>query len=197
MTLILASQSAARRAMLEAAGVPFETAMPELNEGAAKAGLVGAGFDPRSVAEELAQLKALSVRAGPGDLVLGSDQVLELEDGEMLGKPKSRDEALIQLRSLGGRTHSLHSAAVIAEDGEGIWWHSETVRLTMRPLSESFLADYLEREYEQIRWSVGGYRVEGLGAQLFERIEGSHFAVLGMPLLPLLAYLRERGVLES
>jgi septum formation protein len=86
---------------------------------------------------------------------------------------------------------------VIAENGEGIWWHSETVRLTMRALSEAFLADYLDREYEQIRWSVGGYRVEGLGAQLFERIEGSHFAVLGMPLLPLLAYLRERGLLAS
>jgi septum formation protein len=183
--------------MLEAAGVPFEAVAPELDEGAAKAGLVGAGFDPRSVAEELAQLKALSIRAGPGDLVLGSDQVLEREDGEMLGKPESRDEALAQLKGLSGRGHLLHSAAVIAEDGEGIWWHSETVRLTMRPLSDAFLADYLDREYEQIRWSVGGYRVEGLGAQLFDRIEGSHFAVLGMPLLPLLAYLRERGLLAS
>lgn len=197
MTLILASQSAARRAMLEAAGVPFEAAMPELDEAAAKAGLAGAGFDPRSIAEELAQLKALSIQAGPGDLVLGSDQVLEREDGEMLGKPESRDEALAQLRGLSGRTHALHSAAVIAENGEGIWWHSETVRLTMRPLSEPFLSDYLDREYDEIRWSVGAYRVEGLGAQLFERIEGSHFAVLGMPLLPLLAYLRERGLLAS
>lgn len=197
MTLILASQSAARRSMLEAAGVPFEAAMPELDEAAAKAGLVGAGFDPRSVAEELAQLKALSIGARPGDLILGSDQALEREDGEMLGKPESRDEALAQLRGLSGRTHALHSAAVIAENGEGIWWHSETVRLTMRPLGEAFLADYLDREYEQIRWSVGAYRVEGLGAQLFERIEGSHFAVLGMPLLPLLAYLRERGFLAS
>jgi septum formation protein len=183
--------------MLEAAGVPFDAAAPELDEAAAKAGLVGAGFDPRSVAEELAQLKALSIRAGSGDLVLGSDQVLELEDGEMLGKPESRDEALAQLRGLSGRTHLLHSAAVIAENGEGIWWHSETVSLTMRPLSEAFLADYLDREYEQIRWSVGCYRVEGLGAQLFERIEGSHFAVLGMPLLPLLTYLRERRLLAS
>jgi septum formation protein len=183
--------------MLEAAGVPFEAATPELDEGAAKAGLAGAGFDPRSIAEELAQLKALSIQACPADLVLGSDQVLEREDGEMLGKPESREEALAQLRALSGRTHSLHSAAVIAENGEGIWWHSETVRLTMRPLSEAFLADYLDREYEQIRWSVGGYRVEGPGAQLFERIEGSHFAVLGMPLLPLLAYLRERGLLAS
>ena len=86
---------------------------------------------------------------------------------------------------------------MIAEDGEAIWWHCETVELTMRPLSDAFLEDYLDREYEQVRWSVGGYRIEGLGAQLFERIEGSHFAVLGMPLLPLLAYLRERGLLAS
>jgi septum formation protein len=195
--LILASQSAARRAMLEAAGVKFVAAEPELDEAAAKAGLVGAGFDPRSVAEELAQLKALSIRASPDDLVLGSDQVLEREDGELLGKPESRDEALAQLRSLSGRSHTLHSAAVIAQGGEGIWWHGESVRLTMRVLSEAFLDDYLDREYERIRWSVGGYRVEGLGAQLFERIEGSHFSVLGMPLLPLLAYLRERGLLAS
>jgi septum formation protein len=197
MKLILASQSAARRAMLEAAGVPFESLSPELDEAAAKAGLVGAGFDPRGVAEELAQLKALSIEAGPDDLVLGSDQILERENGEMLDKPESRAEALDQLRALSGRTHALHSAAVIAEEGEGIWWHSETARLTMRPLSDTFLADYLDREYEHIRWSVGGYRVEGPGAQLFDRIEGSHFAVLGMPLLPLLSYLRERGVLAS
>lgn len=197
MKLILASQSAARRAMLDAAGVRFEAELPELDEAAAKAGLASAGFDPRSVAEELAQLKALSLGDRPGSLILGSDQVLEREDGEMLGKPESREDALAQLRALSGRTHSLHSAAVIAENGEGIWWHSETVHLTMRPLGEAFLSDYLDREYELIRWSVGGYRVEGLGAQLFERIEGSYFAVLGMPLLPLLAYLRERGLLAS
>jgi septum formation protein len=193
--LILASQSRARREMLEQAGVPFEAALPELDEDAAKAGLAGAGFDPRGVAEELAQLKALSVAAAPGDLVLGSDQVLELEDGFMLSKPESREEALDQLLVLSGRTHFLHSAAVIAEDGEGVWWSSETVELTMRPLSGAFLEDYLDREYESVRWSVGGYRIEGMGAQLFDRIDGSHFAVLGMPLLPLLAYLRERGLL--
>ena len=196
MKLILASQSAARRSMLEQAGVPFEAVAPELDEEAAKAGLEGAGFEPRGVAEELAQLKALSIRAGPGDLVLGSDQILEREDGETLSKPESREEAFDQLRALSGRTHFLHSAAVIAENGEGVWWHSETAELAMRPLSDAFLQSYLDREYEAIRWSVGGYRIEGPGAQLFERIEGSYFAVLGMPLLPLLAYLRERGVLE-
>ncbi|HEY7809797.1 MAG TPA: Maf family protein [Allosphingosinicella sp.] len=197
MRLLLASKSAARRAMLEAAGVPFQTVEAELDEGAAKAGLWSAGFDARGVAEELAQLKALSAEAGPSDLVLGSDQTLERDDGTLLGKPASREEALGQLQSLAGGTHQLHSAAVIVEGGQAVWWASETVSLTVRPLGEAFLHDYLDREWEQIRWSVGGYRIEGPGAQLFDRIEGSHFAILGMPLLPLLAYLRERGLLLS
>jgi septum formation protein len=183
--------------MLEAAGVPFETVEAELDEEAAKAGLWGAGFDARGVAEELAQLKALSVAAGGRDLVLGSDQTLERGDGTLLGKPTSRDEARGQLMSLRGDSHRLHSAAVLAEGGEAIWWHCESVSLTMRPFSDAFLEDYLDREYEHIRWSVGGYRIEGEGVQLFDRIEGSHFAILGMPLLPLLGYLRERGILKS
>jgi septum formation protein len=197
MRILLASKSEARRAMLSAAGVPFETVEAELDEAAAKGGLEAAGFDARGVAEELAQLKALSVQADETDLVIGSDQTLELDDGTMLSKPVSRADALAQLKSLSGRTHLLHSAAVAIEGGETRWWQSETVALTMRPLGDAFLEHYLDREYEAIRWSVGGYRIEGPGVQLFERIEGSHFAVLGMPLLPLLAYLRERGVLES
>jgi septum formation protein len=197
MKLLLASKSGARRRMLEAAGVPFDTVEAELDEEAAKGGLWGAGFDARGVAEELAQLKALSVRAGPGDLVLGCDQTLERDDGTLLGKPASLDEARGQLRSLRAARHQLHSAAVIAEGGGAVWWGSETVSLTMRPFSDAFLETYLGREWEHIRWSVGGYRIEGAGAQLFERVEGSHFAVLGLPLLPLLAYLRERGLLQS
>lgn len=194
MTLILASKSEARRRMLEAAGVKFELAEAELDEEAAKAGLIAAGFEPRDLAEELAQLKALSVAGG---LVLGADQVLERDDGSLLSKPGSRGEAREQLKSLSGRTHQLHSAAVIAEEGQAIWWHCESVSLTMRPLGTEFLEAYLDSEYEAIRWSVGGYHIEGLGAQLFERIEGSHFAILGLPLLPLLAFLRERGELAS
>lgn len=197
MRLLLASKSAVRRAMLEAAGVPFEAVEAELDEGAAKAGLWGAGFDARGIAEELAQLKALSIRAEDGDLVLGSDQVLERDDGTILSKPTSRHEARGQLESLRGSTHHLHSAAVVAEGGKAVWWGSETVSLTMRAFSDDFLAAYLDEEYEQIRWSVGGYRIEGPGVQLFERIEGGHFAILGMPLLPLLDYLRERGLLAS
>jgi septum formation protein len=183
--------------MLEAAGVPFEAVEAELDEAAAKGGLEAAGFDARGIAEELAQLKALSVDAGDDAMVLGSDQTLELDDGTLLSKPQSREDALGQLLALSGRTHFLHSAAVVAEGGEAVWWHSETVELTMRRLGDAFLQDYLDREFENIRWSVGGYRIEGLGAQLFDRIEGSHFAVLGMPLLPLLGYLRERGLLQG
>jgi septum formation protein len=197
MKLLLASKSAARRAMLGAAGVPFEAVEAELDEAAAKAGLWSAGFDARGVAEELAQLKALSAQAAPGDLVLGSDQTLEMDDGTLLGKPASRDEARRQLLALAGATHKLHSAAVIVEAGQAVWWASETVELTMRPLGDAYIETYLDAEWEQIRWSVGGYRIEGPGAQLFDRIEGSHFAILGMPLLPLLAYLRERGLLQS
>jgi septum formation protein len=197
MRLLLASKSEARRQMLAAAGIAFETVDAELDEAAAKGGLEAAGFDARGVAEELAQLKALSVEALPGDLVIGADQTLELEDGSMLSKPSSRAEAKEQLRILSGRTHMLHSAAVVVEDGETRWWQSETVELSMRPLGDAFLESYLDQEYEAIRWSVGGYRIEGPGVQLFERIEGSHFAVLGLPLLPLLAYFRERGLLAS
>jgi septum formation protein len=192
--LLLASKSAARRAMLEAAGIPFGLVEAELEEEQAKAGLIGAGFDPHSVAEELAQLKALSASGNPGDLILGADQILERNDGTMLSKPSSIQDARDQLLSLRGTAHSLHSAAVIAEDAKPVWWGIETVRLTMRSFSDAFLDDYLRHEWEAIRWSVGGYRIEGPGVQLFEKIEGSHFAILGLPLLPLLAYLRERGV---
>ena len=194
MRLLLASKSTARRAMLEAAGIPFGVAEAELEEEQAKAGLLAAGFDPHNLAEELAQLKALSAPGNPGDLILGADQVLERDLGSVLSKPDSIDEARDQLLSLRGTTHSLHSAAVIVEDGRPVWWGSETVRLTMRGFSDAFLDDYLRREWEAIRWSVGGYRIEGPGVQLFDRIEGSHSAILGLPLLPLLDYLRQRGV---
>jgi septum formation protein len=194
--LLLASRSETRRRILEAAGVSFETVPAPLDEEEAKAGLAAAGFEARDMAEMLAEMKAKSVAAGE-DMVIGADQTLELDDGTMLSKPRSREDALAQLRSLGGRTHHLHSAAVVVEQGERIWGETESVELTVRPLGEPFLQAYLDREYDEIRWNVGSYRVEGLGAQLFEKIEGSHFAVLGLPLLPLLAFLRARGVLQS
>ncbi len=197
MRLLLASQSAARRQMLEAAGVVFETVAAPLDEEEAKAGLAAAGFEPRDTAEMLAELKAKSVVAEAGTLVIGADQVLELDDGSMLSKPGSREEALAQLRLLSDGTHYLHSAAVVVEGGARVWGETETVAMDVRLLSQDFLQAYLDAEYEAVKGCVGGYRIEGRGAQLFEAVEGSHFAVLGLPLLPLLAYLRERGVTQS
>jgi septum formation protein len=182
--------------MLDAAGVAFEAVAAALDEEEAKAGLAAAGFEARDMAEMLAEMKAKSVAAGDA-LVIGADQVLELDDGTILSKPGSREDALAQLHLLSGRTHRLHAAAVIAEKGERVWGETESVTLVVRPLGEAFLQAYLDREYEAVRWNVGSYRIEALGAQLFEKVEGSHSAVLGLPLLPLLAYLRERGLLQS
>jgi septum formation protein len=197
MRLLLASQSAARRQMLAQAGVAFETVAAALDEEEAKAGLLSAGFEPRDLAEMLAEMKAKSAAAAADDLVIGADQVLELDDGTMLSKPGSRDEALAQLRLLSGGTHYLHSAAVVVEAGERMWGETETVAMDVRPLSDAFLQAYLDAEYEAVRFNVGAYRIEGMGAQLFEEVEGSHFAILGLPLLPLLYYLRERGLLVA
>jgi septum formation protein len=181
--------------MLEAAAVPFETVAAPFDEEATKQRLGALGA--ADLAEALAEAKARSIKAEASDLILGSDQTLERQDGTLLGKPGSREEALVQLQSLSGRTHRLHSAAAIVEAGEVAWRATETAALTVRPLSDDFLSRYLDCEYEAIRWSVGGYRIEGPGAQLFEHIDGSHFAILGMPLLPLLSYLRRRGLLAS
>lgn len=197
MRLLLASQSETRRHMLTAAGVAYQTVVAPLAEEEAKAGLAAAGFEPRDMAEMLAEMKAKSAAAGADALVIGADQVLELDDGTMLSKPSSRDEALAQLRLLSGGTHYLHSAAVVVEDGERVWGETETVAMDVRELSEDFLQAYLDAEYETARFGVGCYRIEGMGAQLFEEVTGSHFAVLGLPLLPLLDYLRDRGVLQS
>ena len=183
--------------MLEAASVPFEVVEAPFDETSAKSGLVAAGFEARDLVEMLAELKARSVAAPADALILGADQTLELASGAMLSKPASLDDASEQLHALSGRLHFLHSGAVLLRDGERVWGHTETVSLKMRMLSESFIRHYLEQEYDSIRWSVGGYRIEGAGAQLFEEIEGSHFAILGLPLLPLLAQLREFGLLES
>lgn len=179
--------------MIEAAGVPFEAVDAKVDEEALKR--ERSGLEAKYLAMSLAEAKALSVVTDA--LVLGSDQVLERDDGSLLEKARSRAELSDQLRWLSGRTHRLHSAAAVVEGGSIVWRGTETVLMTMRPLSEAFVEAYLDTEYETVRWSVGGYHVEGRGVQLFDRIDGSHFAVLGMPLLPLLAYLRERGVVAS
>lgn len=195
MRLLLASESRTRREMLAAAGVPFESLAAPLDEEKAKEDL--AGLAPRPLAGALAEVKAKSVTAGRGELVIGADQVLETAGGEVLHKAGSRGEAREQLRQLGGQTHFLHSAAAAAVAGEIVWSGAETVAMTMRPFSEAFLDAYLDREWEHVRWNVGAYRIEAEGVQLFETIEGSHFAILGLPLLPLLAFLRDRGILAS
>jgi septum formation protein len=196
--IVLASQSESRRAMLSAAGVPFEALSPGVDEEAAKEALRADGLDARALADALAELKALRVsRRVPGGLVLGCDQTLSLDEGMMIDKAIDRADAERILKLLSGRVHHLHSAAVIALNGEPIWRHVERVRMTVRPLSDAFIADYLDKEWEQCRWCVGNYRIEGPGVQLFAKVEGSQFAVQGLPLLPLLDFLRIRGVLPA
>ncbi|PCG13721.1 septum formation protein Maf [Sphingomonas adhaesiva] len=194
--LILASQSASRTAMLSAAGVPFTAEPAHADEGALKAAMAGA--HPREVADALAELKALKVSARhPGRLVLGSDSLAVLADGAILDKPTSRDDARDHLRRMSGARHDLVSAAVIAENGQPVWRVVDKAKMFVRPLSDAFIDAYLDAEWPAIAGCVGCYRIEGPGAQLFARIDGSQFTVLGMPLLPVLDYLRVRKVLPA
>jgi septum formation protein len=196
--LILASQSSARRAVLNAAGLAFEALAPMVDEESAKAALRGDGISPRDLADALAELKALKLsRRFPADLVLGCDQTLSLDDGMMFDKPESRDALKDQLKALSGKTHNLWSAAVLAKGGTPIWRHIERCKMTIRPLSNAFIEEYVEAEGDVLLGCVGGYRIEGRGVQLFNRIEGSHFGILGLPLLPLLDILRTREVIAS
>lgn len=196
--IVLASQSASRRALLEAAQVPFEAMSPGVDEEAAREALRADGLDARQLADALAELKALRIsRRVPGGLVLGCDQTLSLDDGTMIDKAEGRADAVRILKLLSGRVHHLHSAAVIALNGEPVWRHIERVRMTVRPLSDAFIDSYLDGDWEECRWCVGCYRIEGPGAQLFAKVEGSQFAIQGLPLLPLLDFLRVRGVLAS
>src|SRR3546814_3440574 len=140
---------------------------------------------PRDLADALAELKAIKIaQAAPGALVLGSDSLVALDDGTMLDKPESREQATAHLRAMSGRRHDLVSAAVIAENGRPVWRVVDRAKMFVRPLSEAFIADYLDAEWPAISGCVGCYRIEGPGAQLFSRIEGSQFTVLGMHLLP-------------
>ncbi|MFM5950193.1 MAG: Maf family protein [Novosphingobium sp.] len=193
MSLILASQSASRRAMLDAAGVTYRAVPAHLDERALEAGLGDAA--PGDVAVELAAAKALAVAQDyPGALVLGSDSLVEV-DGRRFDKPESRDQAADHLRSFSSKEMRLHSAAVLARDGEVLWRHAALARLKVRELSEAFIADYLNHEWPAVSGCVGVFRIEARGVQLFEAIEGDHFTVLGMPLLALLGALREAGEL--
>jgi septum formation protein len=199
--LVLASASRTRQAMLTGAGVPFATDPAAIDEEETRTALRAEAAPPRAVAETLAELKARRVaRRHPGALVLGSDQVLALgtEAGSpMFDKPVDRAAAAAQLRALAGRRHWLISAAVVVRDGQRLWHHADMAELAMRPLSDEFIDRYLAMAGADVCASVGAYRLEGLGAQLFTAVRGDFFTVLGLPLLPLLAFLREHGVVPQ
>src|SRR3990167_631526 len=193
--IVLASASPTRIALLRNAGIDF-TAMPaQIDERAIEAPLAASARPPAEIAAALAEAKALSVAASrAGALVIGADQVLSA-DGRVWHKPAGVGEARDQLIALSGRTHELHSAIAVARGSTIGWRHRETVRLTMRPLTAAFIDGYLARVGEEALKSVGSYQIEGPGIQLFERIEGDYFAILGLPLLPLLAHLRSAGAI--
>ncbi|ALG70300.1 septum formation protein Maf [Azospirillum thiophilum] len=193
-TLVLASGSRTRAAMLEQAGLTAILDKPLVDEEEVKEAGRVEGVSADIVAEALAELKAQRItRRHPGALVIGADQMLECE-GRWFDKPAGRDAARDQLLALRGRTHRLVSCAVVVRDGERIWHKTDSARLTMRNFSEAFLDAYLERAGEGVLHSVGAYQLEGLGAQLFHRVEGDFFTILGLPLLPLLGFLRVHGV---
>jgi len=194
-TIMPASGSKARAAVLAAAGVTFEVAIAGVDEAAMKAGLLAQGNGPREVADALAELKAVRVsRKQPGALVIGADQTLDL-DGQLFDKAETMAEARDRLQHLRGKTHKLHSAVVVARDGEVIWREVPAARLTMRPFTDDFLDAFLARGGESLLGSVGCYRLEDDGVQLFSRINGDYFTILGLPLMGLLDLLRRYGAL--
>ena len=196
MSVILASKSAARRAVLDGAGVPYEALVAGVDEDAVKASLLAEGAGPRDIADALAELKAIRVSRGRREFVIGSDQTLDL-DGQLYDKADSVEAARERLKLLRGKTHRLHSAVVVAKAGTPIWREVVTASLTMREFSDAFLEAYLASEGPHALGSVGCYRLEGPGAQLFSKIEGDYFAILGLPLMGLLDLLRRHGELPA
>ena len=194
--IILASKSPARRAVLDGAGVAYKATVAGVDEDAVKASLLAEGAGPRDVADALAELKAIRVSRGRPGLVIGSDQTLDL-DGALYDKAQDVGAARARLQLLRGKTHKLHSAVVVARDGAPIWREVVTCSLTMRDFSDAFLEDYLATEGDHALGSVGCYRLEGPGAQLFSKIEGDYFAILGLPLMGLLDLLRRHGELAA
>lgn len=194
--VILASKSAARAAVLTGAGVPFQTHVAGVDEDAVKTALLAEGATARDIADALAELKALKVSRSTPGFVIGSDQTLEFE-GRLYDKAVDLAEARERLKAMRGKPHKLHSAVVVARDGVAIWREIVSATLTMRDFSDEFLEAYLATEGEQALGSVGVYRLEGPGAQLFSRIEGDYFAILGLPLMGLLDLLRRHGALSA
>lgn len=196
-TLVLASGSRTRARMLQAAGVAIEIAVPAIDEPELMASLRDSGAAVDRAAEVLAEMKAKRVATRfPGRLVLGCDQMLECE-GEWLDKARSRDHAREQLQMLRGRSHHLVTSAVLVRDEQRVWHHTDKAEMRFRDFSDHFLDEYLEAAGPDILQSVGAYQLEGLGAQLFDRIQGDFFTILGLPLLPVLQILRTHGLLRS
>jgi len=196
MKIVLASGSAIRRTLLANAGIRFEVDASQVDERAAEAPLLEAGAPPEDLALALAMVKASEVsERRPADLVIGADQVLDFE-GERQTKPADMEAARRQLLNLSGRTHHLHAAVACAKAGAVVWQNVETSHLTMRKLDPAFVGRYLAAAGDDVLQSVGAYQIEGRGIQLFEKIDGDFFAILGLPLLPLLAFLRSEGLAE-
>ncbi|HPF22738.1 MAG TPA: Maf family protein [Hyphomonas sp.] len=196
LAVILASGSESRRRVLAAAGVDAVAIKPLVDEDAMKAGLRAEGLPVREQAMRLAEMKAIKVSQREQGLVIGGDQMLSLGE-EAFDKPKDLEAAKDHLRKLSGKPHILETAIVVCENGVPVWRHLARPRLTMRPLTEDFIQQYVARVGEPLLSTVGAYQLEGLGAQLFARVEGDFFSILGLPLLPLLDYLRVRGVLPT
>ena len=179
--------------MLRRAGLSFDVVPARIDEEAIRAALAAEGSGPRNIADALAEAKAVKVSARhPAALVIGADQVLDLE-GEAMGKTASPDELRVQLRRLRSRRHKLFSAAVVAEQGRPIWRQVQEARLHVRAMSDEWLDDYVERNWEAVRYGVGGYLIEDEGVRLFDSVEGDTFTIMGLPLVPLLSWLAMRG----
>ncbi len=195
MAFVLASTSPIRLQLLRAAGLEVEATAPRVDEATARDALLAEGAKPRDIADALAEMKARKIaEKRPADLVLGCDQVLEFE-GAIFSKPTSPEDARAQLQTLRGKTHRLHSAIVAYENAEPVWRHVAEARLTMHDLTDSYINDYLDRNWDSIRHSVGCYKLEQEGVRLFSAITGDHFTILGLPLLPLLAWMGTRGMI--
>jgi septum formation protein len=195
--LILASASVARKMMLENAGVPVRCVPAQIDEQALKQSLITDGASPRDIADCLAEAKARNVAFQyPDNLVLGGDQIL-VQDGDIFSKAKTRAEAKMVLKRLSAKSHQLISAAVISHQGQPVWRTTASATLKVRSLSDDYIDEYLDILGEAAFSSVGCYQLEGLGAQLFEKIDGDFFTILGLPLLPVLDFLRARGMIHT